>query len=313
MPNLFNTFSRAALVAIGLALAPAAFAQGTFSCDGGFTPIFTGVGTQNLEATCGVTCPSGQVASVSGNVVSCAPGGGGDVGPSGCTLTSSASSVASGGGVTLTAKCTGGSPSALDLTWTIPNGDSACPASGTVNQNAQCSVSNITNGGTYSVKFSNGIGSGLTKSVAVGIQSGGGGGFASCPSGAITRSNGWFTNQAVSFNQGTMYSYEMVVPSSGYTTGTVSGGWGYYGGVGTLEYNITTVACDFSGATDVTVLDARGTAKPGSKFHYYDNTGVFNLKYRVGQNLQPGTTYYFNIRSNQCDGTCTEYGNLPKP
>ena len=39
MRTLFSTFTRATLVAIGLSTAPFAFAQGTYDCGTGFTPV----------------------------------------------------------------------------------------------------------------------------------------------------------------------------------------------------------------------------------------------------------------------------------
>ena len=76
MTQLFSTLSRAALVAVGLSVAPAAFAQGTLSCPTGFTPLVNG-----NEVTCQMACATGTPTPViNGTSLSftCGGGGGGD-------------------------------------------------------------------------------------------------------------------------------------------------------------------------------------------------------------------------------------------
>lgn len=316
MPNLFNTFSRAALVAIGLALAPAAFAQGTFSCASGFTPIFTGVGTQNLEATCGVTCPSGQVASVNGNTVSCSGGTPVDVAPGGCTLTASPTTGSSATNVTLTYKCTSGTlPISVAWQGGTPPGNCLDTMDALTKT---CTVPSVGQTTTWTVsQFSNTVGNGsnnANKSATFTFQQGGGGDWAMCPTGTNTVSSGWMTNRSVDFGEGTAYSYKLTVPSTGYSSSTIANDWGQYGAAPFVEYSISTTACDWSGATDIPYLTISGSAKLGSKFHYFNNTGVFSVRYRVGANMMPGQTYYFNIRAVGCAfGSCNLLGNLQSP
>lgn len=313
MPNLFHTFSRAALVAIGLSLAPAAFAQGTFNvCPTGFTPIFTGVGTQSLEATCGVSCPSGQTASVNGNTVSCSGGTPVDVVPAGCKLTASPTSGSTATNVTLTLSCTSGTLP-IDVAWSGGVAPGNCPSSMDA-LSKPCTVTGVAQTTTWTVsQFSNSVGNGNNnnnKSATFTFQQGGGGGFASCPSGAVTVSNGWSSNLSLSFSDGQIYSFEMPVSATAGTS-LKRNDWSYYaGGSGSYEYTITTTACDFSGATDVFHVDALGNLKT-SKAHYYDSDGLFTFYYKVGKNLTAGQTYYFNIKAS-C-GSCGELGTLLKP
>ena len=94
----------------------------------------------------------------------------------------------------------------------------------------------------------------------------------------------------------------------------IANDWGQYGAAPYVEYSISTTACDWSGATDVPYLTSQGNAKLGSKFHYFNNTGIFSVRYRVGANLMPGQTYYFNIRAVDCAfGSCNLLGNLQSP
>ena len=96
MTQLFSTLSRAALVAIGLSAAPAAFAQGTLSCPTGFTPLVNGT-----EVTCQMACATGTpTPTINGSSLSftCGGGGGGDAAPGSCTLTSSAGTTITAGG-----------------------------------------------------------------------------------------------------------------------------------------------------------------------------------------------------------------------
>lgn len=313
MPNLFNTFSRAALVAIGLALAPAAFAQGTFSCASGFTPIFTGVGTQNLEATCGVTCPSGQVASVSGNTVSCSGGTPVDVAPGGCTLTASPTTGSTATNVTLTYKCTSGTlPISVEWQGGTPPGNCLDTMDALTKT---CTVPSVSQSTTWTVlQFSNTVGNGsnnANKSASFTFQQGGGGGFASCPSGANTVSPGWGSNLQPQFGGvGSIYSYEMPIVQ-GASTFTLTSTWSFYASGGSFEYNISKVACDFSGASDIPYVTSSGSLRTGSYVHGYSSSGVFSVVYKVGKNIFPGNTYYLNIRSTSDGGGLL--GSLPRP
>ena len=296
MTQLFSTLSRAALVAVGLSVAPAAFAQGTLSCPTGFTPLVNG-----NEVTCQMACATGTPTPViNGTSLSftCGGGGGGDAAPGSCTLTSSAgTTITAGGSTTLTARCNTGSPTDLTLTWTTPSGSASCPTTGTVGQNATCTVSGIQQGGTWSVKFGNGVGSDVTKTLAYSVTQGGGGSgeYALCSAAGVSVAQGFsyparnvYTNQYGSLGQGEGLVFKMVV------TQQRSGGgqwFGNYGGV--KEWALTTTACDFSGAT--TVQGQQGRAS------------IFSPSY----NLAPGT-YYFNVREIQgCNaGDCNMNGKL---
>jgi hypothetical protein len=316
MPNLFNTFSRTALVAIGLALAPAAFAQGTFNaCPSGFTPIFTGVGTQNLEATCGVTCPSGQVASVNGNTVSCSGGTPVDVVPAGCTLTASPTSGSVATNVTLTYKCTSGTLP-ISVAWQGGTPPGNCLDSMDA-LTKTCTVPGVSQTTTWTVsQFSNSVGNGsnnANKSATFTFQQGGGGDFANCPSGTNTVSDGWGTSIYTQFSEGTTYSYKLVVPTTNLNTSKIMNDWGPYGGGADFQYSMSTTACDFDGSSVIPALDGSGYVKPGSKLAGSSNS-YFSVIYKVGQNIQSGGTYFFNVRATACtSGLCGEIGNLQKP
>lgn len=290
MRTLFSTFTRATLVAIGLSTAPFAFAQGTYDCGTGFTPVLNG-----NAVTCQMSCATGTpTPTITGSSLSftCNTGGG-DVAPGNCTLTSSAgTTITTGGSTTLTAKCGTGSPTDLTLTWTTPSGTASCPTTGTVNQNATCVVSGIQAGGTWSVKFSNGIGSDVTKTLNYTVQSGGGSEYAACDS-SWTIAAGFkyparniYTYQYGTLEQGRGMVFKMVVT----TQSTGGGGWiSNYGG--NKEWALTTRACDYSTA----IQNQKGTGS------------FFNVSY----NLAPGT-YYFNVREIQgCNaGDCNMNGKL---
>lgn len=295
MTQLFSTLSRAALVAIGLSVAPAAFAQGTLSCPTGFTPLVSG-----NEVTCQMACATGSpTPTINGNSLSFTCGGGTvDAAPGSCTLTSSAgSTITTGGQTILTAKCTTGSPTALTLSWNIPSGSASCPTTGTVNQNATCTVSNIQQGGNWSVTFSNGVGTDATATRSYTVQQGGGGSgeYALCSAAGVSVAQGFqyparnvYTNQYGSLGLGEGLVFKMVL------TSPRSGGgqwWGNYGG--TKEWALTTTACDFSGASTVQNQQGRAT--------------TFSPSYNL-----PAGTYYFNVREVQgCgNGDCSMNGKL---
>ncbi|MFO1307704.1 MAG: hypothetical protein U1F64_04610 [Burkholderiales bacterium] len=299
MTQLFSTLSRAALVAIGLSAAPAAFAQGTLSCPTGFTPLVNG-----NEVTCQMACATGTpTPTINGSSLSftCSGGGGGDVAPSGCKITASPSSGSSATDVSLTLSCTGGTLP-INVAWqgaapgNCPSGTGAMDA-----LTKNCTVPGVSQTTTWTVsQFSNSVGNGTgnaNKSASFTFQQGGGGSgeYALCNAAGVSVAQGFkyparnvYTNGYGSLGLGDGLVFKMVVTSLRSGGGQWSGNYG-----GVKEWALTTTACDFSGATTVQGQQGRATD--------------FNVYYR----LSPGT-YYFNVREVQgCGGgDCSMNGKL---
>lgn len=318
MTQLFTTISRAALVAIGFAVAPAAFAQSTASCPSGMAPQWTGDGSSSASYVCALTCTGGQVATVNGNQVSCTGGGGGNQAPLGCTLTPTNSTVPSGGSVTYTASCSGGNPTELTLAWSKTGTATlgSCSTSLAVGNSTTCTASGIAGNGTVTVQFSNGVGSPVSKTANYGVQSGGGGNgadFSSCPGGSITLDPGYGTYQASTNTDlypsaGQHISMAMWVPSTGYSTSKKKADWASYLVGGGWYYAVSEVACDYAGTYAVRTISGFSGNATQYPLAGYTPTGVVNFNYRVTGNLTPGKMYYLNIYA---PGGAGIIGSLP--
>ena len=318
MPKLYSTLGRAALVALGLAVAPAAFAQS--GCPSGMTATVSGVGTASAEAVCALTCNGGDVVAFNGGTYSCQPPGGGNVGVSGCTLTpTNPAAVPSGGSVTYTARCTGGTPAAMTLQWskTGPATLSGCASSGNVGDSITCQATNITGNGSVTVVFSNGVGSSSTKSASYAVQTGGGGGgFQNCPSGSITDSS-WYPHLnpgqpyepdvGVFNSNGQIMSIKMTVPAG--ASGNKSGFFSAVnGGYKISTWAVSKTACDF----DSPLVDVPNSNFAKNKIKYLKAQTSSNISFSYSQGAGPegvaggvtmvaGQTYYLNIRLDSCD------------
>lgn len=306
MTQLFTTISRAALVAIGFAVAPAAFAQSTASCPSGMAPQWTGDGSSSASYVCALTCTGGQVATVNGNQVSCTGGGGGDVAPSGCKLTASPTSGGPAAtNVTLTLSCTSGTLP-INVAWSGGSAPGNCPSSMDA-LSKQCTVPGVSANTTWTVsQFSNSVGNGsgnYNKSASFSYNAGGGGGsnpdFSTCPSGSMLLNPGYGTYQAstgsVLFpSAGTHISMAMWVPSAGYTTSKKKAEWNPHMAGGGWYFSISEVACDYAGTYAVRSINGSGSPTIYPLAGYTSN-GTQTVSYKVGGNLTPGKMYYFNI------------------
>lgn len=310
MPNLFNTFSRAALVAIGLTLAPAAFAQGTFNCGTGFTPVVNG-----NEVTCQMACATGTpTPTITGSSLSftCSTGGG-PVPPSGCKITASPSSGSTATDVTLTLSCTSGTlPINVQWSGAAPGN---CP-SGTGAMDAlskTCTVPAVAQTTTWTVsQFSNDGGNGATnKSATFTFQQGGGGGeYAACEktptvsTGFYPVSNGTTANIG-ELNDSTLMVIKFTVPSSAYGNPASANFSTQYSGDKTRDYVLSSSPCDFAGTNAVKYNGSKimGTTYSNLTFKYsYGNTGSTATLIR-------GQTYYLTIRGvSGCPGGDCPYG-----
>lgn len=319
MNRLFTTFGRAALVALGLAAAPAAHAQ---LCGGGTSPVWTGDGTSSASYTCALSCTGGQVATVTGDTVSCTGGGGGPVAPAGCKIVASPTSGPSGSNVQLTLSCTSGDLP-ININWSGTNKPASCPNQLTGSLSANCTASSVTQTTTWTItQFSNAVGNGTgnaNKSATFTVQAGGGGGggvdFSSCPAGTQTFNPGYGTYQnpgnPIYIEAGGTASFAMVVPA-GTTTGVKTSTWSYYGWAGDWIYTVSDVACDMLGTMNVQWGNSKG--KPaGYPLKGASQNGGATFYYAVGsdKNLQAGKTYYFNIRAISNTGIIGGLPSLP--
>jgi len=322
MTHLFTTIGRAALVALGLAVAPAAFAQSTASCPSGMAPQWSGDGSSSASYVCALTCTGGQVATVNGNSVSCTGGGGGPVAPSGCTLgRSPANGGPSATNVTLTLSCSSGTLP-ISVAWQGGNAPGNCPTSMVDALTKTCTVPSVSQTTTWTVaQFSNDQGNGTNnsnKSATFTYNAGGGGStpdWSTCPSGSMTISPGFgkyqnSTGTVLYPGAGQNVSLAMWVPSSGYSTTVKRADWSGYLVGGGWYWSVSEVACDWQGASAVTAIDWMGNvpANP-SPLKGYAPAGSAALYYRVNGNLSPGKMYYFNIYA---PGGAGIIGTLPK-
>lgn len=255
------------------------------------------------------SCSDFTVTSNGGNVtLNCVPiGGGGTTGvPSGCSLTASPSSLPVGGGsVVLNASCTGGA-APTSYAWT---GGSILASTSTGTQTDSVKATT-----TYSVTPANGSGPGNTASATVTVGGGGGGGTGLCanytsvinmdvPWGGTndTRSN------ATPFVANGILVVRFTVPAG------ASFSPGSPGAVSVSEFgdppvyrqaSLSKEACDFrgvaTGAYDQYLKDVTG------QLPYPLQWGLGNTattEFTVTGNalfrpqLQPGQTYYFNVRN----------------
>lgn len=319
MTQLFTTISRAALVAIGFAVAPAAFAQSTASCPSGMAPQWTGDGSSSASYVCALTCTGGQVATVNGNQVSCTGGGGGDVAPSGCKLTASPTSGGPAAtNVTLTLSCTSGTLP-INVAWSGGSAPGNCPSSMDA-LSKQCTVPGVSANTTWTVsQFSNSVGNGSgnnNKSASFSYNAGGGGNgadFSSCPGGSITLDPGYgsyqaSTNTAIYPSSGQHISMAMWVPSTGYSTSKKKADWASYLVGGGWYYAVSEVACDYAGTYAVRTISGFSGNATQYPLAGYTPTGVVNFNYRVTGNLTPGKMYYLNIYAPNGAGII---GSLP--
>jgi hypothetical protein len=227
--------------------------------------------------------------------------------PSGCSLTPSPASLPAGGGpVTLTASCSGGG-SPTSYSWT---GGQIAQITAVGSQSTS-----ITATTTFTVTPSNSAGAGNTASATVTVAGGGGGGggsfcdkytnviFMDVPWGGIadTRSNG------TTFLPNGILVAKFTVPASWVNTS------GYVGKAQVAEYgdpptyrqaSLSESACDFRGVAngqwDQYLRDITGK-QPYPLQWAFGNTAV--AEFTVTGNalfrpqLQPGKTYYYNIRN----------------
>ncbi len=291
MPNLFSTLGRAALVAIGLTVAASASAQTNYSfqCPAGYTSSVSGAGTSNVS-------------------VSCTPdAGGGDVAPGGCQLGRSPSSGGPGAtDVTLTLSCASGTLP-INVAWEGGSAPGNCPPSMDA-LSKTCVVPGVAANTIWKVlQFSNSVGNGTnnankTASFTYNAGGGGGGGFAGCPSNATTNEAGSWSGEQTLWNGVHSYKLAPGTGASGATYGPV--GAQYYN-AGEWEWNISTVACDFSGATDVWAVSSAGKIRAYKAHGLTVNSNLANAYYDADVNVPRGGTYYFNIRSISClSGQC---------
>ncbi len=338
MPNLFSTFGRAALVALGLAVAPAAFADAdfTFSCPTGFTPIFTGGGTQSVEATCGIDCGPGFVATANGNSVTCSQGAPVDTPASGCSLDRESAEqlrcARHRQGRHAHADLHGRhDPTALTLTWRHPGRLSDERGHG---ERQLCVLDGVnqtkTAGTTFQVKSAGGGGTNSTnRSATFNYQQ-----AAAAVLGtsrtvraarrrsriSIPRSTDTPGDGLGGVGTGAYFSIKMTVPSNANTAVNLAlkmlGTYGMTGASAT--WAISETACD----VDTPILDMINTIFSKNKLRYMKGYISPNIdaSYNYGpagsqgnattlsgtRTMEIGKTYYFNIKVSSCpSGYCT--------
>lgn len=339
MPNLFSTFGRAALVALGLAVAPAAFADADFTgkCPSGSSPIFGSGGGQTLTFNgCQVDCGPGFVATANGNSVTCSQGAPVDTPASGCNLTANPPNNSDAPGtakdVTLMLTCTAGT-TPLALVWSggTPAG---CPTSvnGLANQQL-CTIAGVNQNKTWtlsSIKSAGGQGgtNSTNRSAVFTYSAGGGGGgdFTNCPSGSSKISNFYPKVSDTSgdglggVGSGAYFSIKMTVPSNANTSINLAlkmlGTYGMTGASAT--WAISETACD----VNTPILDMINSNFSKNKLRYMKGYISPNIdaSYNYGpagsqgnattlsgtRTMEIGKTYYFNIKVDSCpSGYCT--------
>jgi len=319
MPKLYSTLGRAALVALGLAVAPAAFAQ--ITCSKGMTPLVTGVGGPSAEAVCALSCNGGDVVAVDGqgNYVCQAPGGG-PVAPAGCKITANPTSGGpNAANVGLTLSCTSGTLP-INVAWSGGSAPGNCPSSMDA-LSKSCTVSSVSQTTTWTVsQFSNSAGNGSGNSNKSATYTynpgGGGGGFQNCPSGSITDSS-WYPHLnpgqpyepdvGVFNSNGQIMSIKMTVPAG--ASGNKSGFFSAVnGGYKISTWAVSKTACDF----DSPLVDVPNSNFAKNKIKYLKAQTSSNISFSYSQGAGPegvaggvtmvaGQTYYLNIRLDSCD------------
>ena len=301
MPNLFNTFGRAALVAIGLTFAASASAQ-TISCPTGFNTVVAGAGSASVQITCQAvaSCPTGQVATVTGGgtqtaIVTCGEGTPIVSAPSGCSLNATVTSGAAGFGTTLTAAC-GSGTTPITLAWSTNTGASVanCPTS-MAGLSTTCNVSGIAQSGNFTVNFSNSAGNN-DKSRSVTVQSGGGGAeYAACEK-TPTVSTGFYpVTNGTTADIGELNDDSIMVIKFTPTrsSGTESANFSsVYSGDKTRDYVLSSTPCDFAYTNAVVYggKKVKGTTYSNLTFKYTYGTEGSTAT------LIKGRTYYLTIR-----------------
>ena len=204
------------------------------------------------------------------------------VGPSGCAVNASVTSLPVGGGtVSLSMDCTGGS--GLTYSWTggFAAGSNTQQVSGTVTATT-----------TFTATASNAGGS-STKSATVTVSTGGGGGPISC-SGYLNTdvlTATWPNTANAILNMGPLDAGVVK-----FTTGSATGN-----GQATLsspqqvattthDYTLSTQPCDFTG-----IKQWNGAGAITMRFNVSNTPGPY-------PSLLPNTTYYINIRNNDTTG-----------
>jgi hypothetical protein len=211
------------------------------------------------------------------------------IGPSGCAVNASVSSLPVGGGsVSLSMDCSQGS--GLTYSWT---GGFAAGA------NTQSVSGNVTSTTTFTATASNAGGS-STKSTSVTVATGGGGGGPISCSGYLN-TNVFTTTWPITQN-GTVPMGPLDAGVVKFTTGSATGSGnlllstaGNNAGT-THDYTLSTQPCDF-----------------GTGIKRYVGAGAITFRMTVSNtpgnypNLLPNTTYYINVRNNDVSG-CTATG-----
>jgi hypothetical protein len=210
------------------------------------------------------------------------------IGPSGCALNATPSSLPVGGGsVSLSMDCSTGS--GLNYSWT---GGFAAGA------NTQQVSGSVTTTTTFSATASNGGGS-ANKSATVTVATSGGGGPISCS--GFLNTNVYTATWPFSSN-GTVPLGITDAAVVKFTTGSATGN----GQISmtnapnasvstTHDYALSATPCDFTGLKKFV---GAGTA-----------TFRFNISGSQGVNLLPNTTYYINIRNNDTTGCAANGGS----
>jgi hypothetical protein len=258
-------------------------------------------------------CSDFTVTSNNGNVtLNCVPiNNNGSGAPSNCSLSASTSSVPQGGGnVTLTASCSGGgAPTAY--TWSGGN-------VATSTTSGQQTV-NVTATTTFFVTPANASGSGnsaqttVTVSTGGGDSSGGGNSQNLCPASGVTRLTVPWGGQADTRSSGTAFGGSGILVVSFTVPASAAYGFGSLGAVSVSEFGDPPVYRQASLSTSQ--CDFRGVATGRGDRYTKDITGqsAFPMAWAVGNTatasftvtgqsalypqLQPGKTYYFNIRN----------------
>ena len=205
------------------------------------------------------------------------------IGPSGCAITATPSSLPAGGGsVSLSMDCSTGS--GLSYSWT---GGFAANAT---TQQVSGSVTATT---TFTATASNAGGS-VTKSASVTVATGGGGGPISCA--GYLNTNVYTASWPFTAN-GTVTMGMLDAGVVKFTTGSVTGNGNISlstmgnNAATTHDFTLSTQPCDF-----------------GTGIKRYPGAGAITFRMTVSStpgaypNLLPNTTYYINVRNNDTSG-----------
>jgi hypothetical protein len=225
--------------------------------------------------------------------------------PTGCSVTPTPSSLpATGGGVSLTAQCTGGGAVG---TWTW-SGATYTTQSGST---ASATISSTT---TFTATAANAGGSSVASTTVQVGSSGGGAWPASCSGVASTAAfdspwGSWITNRygALGVSQAVVIRFTTGSATSG-QVGSFAASNGTF--VAKHDATLSTQPCDFSPQGQGSVLKAKSAQGMSIPFTIGGTGG--------GLNLQPNSTYYINLRLSAgevCSGIDCDYSvmNLLKP